>query len=98
MRLVFSSAIFPAEGTALKADIKAKRSDVAPLATLTTGNGGLTVVSTTTLDILMPATATRALKAGFVSMDVARTDTDPDEIFAFALTIPVQMPVTRAPT
>lgn len=95
-RLQFSTTtiMFPA-GCTLAAHVRATRSANTILATLTTANGGLTRVSDQEIEILISAAATAPMQAGTVVVDIVRTDVDPDEHLGIALTIPVQIPVTR---
>lgn len=87
-------ATFPV-GCALTAHVRAKVSDNAVLATLTTANGSLTRITDTVLEITIPAAATAALQVGSVVLDVVRTDLEPDRHLNFHLEIPVIKPVTR---
>jgi hypothetical protein len=84
-----------AAGCALAAQVRAKVSDSTVIATLTTGNGGLSRISDTVVEITIPAVATANLPAGSVVMDMVRTDLDPDRHLNFTLEIPVIQPVTR---
>ncbi len=86
--------IFPA-GCALTAQVRTKVSDSAVVATLSTGNGGLARVSDTVVEITIAPSATAALAAGSVFMDMVRTDLNPDRHLNFNLEIPVIRPVTR---
>ena len=90
-------ALFPS-GSAITAHVRAKVSDTAILATLTTANGGLVRVSDTLIEIVIAAAQTAAIKAGTVHMDMVRTDLTPDLHLGFNLEIPVVMPVTRGLT
>jgi len=87
-------ATFPV-GCVLTAQVRAKVSDNAVLATLTTANGGLTRISETVLEITIPAPATTTLQVGSVVLDVVRTDLEPDRHLNFHLEIPIIKPVTR---
>ncbi|MGO4917660.1 hypothetical protein [Pseudogemmobacter sp. W21_MBD1_M6] len=51
--------------------------------------------SDTSLDLVIPAAVTALMTAGSVTLDVVRTDVQPDLHLGFALDIPVMMPVTR---
>ena len=88
------SPVFP-EGCALTAHVRAKVSDSAIIATLTTANGGLARLSDTVIEIVIPREPTESLRVGTIIMDVVRTDVDPDLHLNFTLEIPVVRPVTR---
>lgn len=94
LQLEAGSAIFP-QGCALIAQLRARVSDSAVLATLTTGNGGLTRLSDTVVEITIPAMATSGLQGGSAVMDMVRTDLSPERHLNFTLEIPVVRPVTR---
>lgn len=86
--------LFPA-GCELVAHIRSKVSDSSPVATLSTGNGGLRRISDTIAEITIPPSATAGLAPGSVIMDMVRTDLSPDRHLNFTLEIPVIRPVTR---
>jgi hypothetical protein len=94
LQLEADSPIFP-EGCSLTAQVRAKVSASAAIATLTTANGGLALVSDTIVEITIPPAATADLPPGSVVMDLVRTDLDPDRHLNFTLEIPVIRPVTR---
>lgn len=94
LQIEAESPVFPA-GCALTAQVRSKVSDSAIIATLTTANGGLTRVSDTVIEIVIPPEPTANLKPGTVVMDVVRTDVHPDLHLNFTLEIPVVRPVTR---
>jgi len=94
LQIEAESPVFP-EGCALTAHVRAKISDSAIIATLTTANGGLARLSDTVIEIIIPPEPTESLRAGTVIMDVVRTDVDPDLHLNFTLEIPVVRPVTR---
>ena len=94
LQLEADSPVFPA-GCALAAQVRAKVSDSAVIATLTTANGGLTRISDTVVEIAIPPAETANLPPGSVVMDMVRTDLDPDRHLSFTLEIPVIRPVTR---
>jgi hypothetical protein len=94
LRIEADAPIFPA-GCALAAQVRAKVSDSAVIATLTTSSGGILRVSDTILDITIPAAATANLQPGSVFTDMVRTDVNPDQHLNFTLEIPVIRPVTR---
>jgi hypothetical protein len=94
LRLEAESSVFPA-GCALTAQVRAKVSDSAVIATLTTANGGLARISDTVVEVTIPPTATANLPPGSVVMDMVRTDLDPERHLSFTLEIPVIRPVTR---
>ncbi len=90
-------ALFPV-GAAITAHVRAKVSDTAILATLTTANGGIVRVSDYLAEVVIPAAQTLNFKPGTVHMDMVRTDLTPDRHLGFSLEIPVTMPVTRGLT
>lgn len=92
--LRWTSEMFP-NGTTLTAHVRAKREDEDIIATLTTANGGLVIVSTTELRIEMTVANTTAMSAGRVVLDIVRTDTNPDEHLGVWMQIPVRTPITR---
>ena len=94
LQLEADSAVFPA-GCALAAQVRAKVSDSAIIAALTTGNGGLARISDTVIEIVIPPAATASLPPGSVVMDMVRTDLEPDRHLNFTIEIPVVRPVTR---
>jgi hypothetical protein len=94
LQLEADSPVFPA-GCTLAAQVRAKVSDSAVIAILTTGNGGLARISDTVVEITIPSGATANLPAGSVVMDMVRTDLEPGRHLNFTLEIPVIRPVTR---
>lgn len=86
--------LFPA-GAAITAHVRAKVSDTAILATLTTANGGLVRISDQLVEVIIPPAQTVNFKAGSVHLDMVRTDLNPDQHLGFSLEIPVVLPVTR---
>jgi len=94
LQLEADSPVFP-EGCSLTAQVRARVSDSAVIATLTTANGGLLRISDTVVEITIPPAATANLPPGSVVMDMVRTDLEPDRHLSFTLEIPVVRPVTR---
>jgi hypothetical protein len=94
LQLEADSPVFPA-GCALTAQVRAKVSDSAVIATLTTANGGLARISDTVVEVTIPPAATANLPPGSVVMDMVRTDLEPDRHLNFTLEVPVIRPVTR---
>ena len=92
-----ASPVFP-PGCTLTAHVRSKVSESVIIAMLTTANGGLTRLSDTIVEIVIPPAATVSLAAGSVVMDVVRTDVHPDLHLNFTLEIPVIRPVTRGLT
>jgi hypothetical protein len=88
------SAPFP-DGVTLTAQVRVKRTDSAPLVTLTTGNGGIVRISDTEIDLVVSGVQSIAWPAGEVILDLVRTDLDPDRHLGIALRVPVMLPVTR---
>jgi hypothetical protein len=94
LRIETDTALFPV-GVVLLAQVRATPLDAAVLATLSTSDGSLIRQSDTLLDLVIPAAVTALMTAGSVTLDVVRTDVQPDLHLGFALDIPVMMPVTR---
>lgn len=94
LQIETNAPVFP-PGCSLVAQVRAKVSDSAVIATLTTANGGLTRIADAIVEIAIPPAATAALPAGSVVMDMVRTDLSPDRHLNFTLEIPVIRPVTR---
>ena len=94
LQLEADSPVFP-EGCSLTAHVRARVSDSAVIATLTTANSGLVRISDTVVEITIPPAATASLPPGSVVMDMVRTDLEPDRHLSFTLEIPVVRPVTR---
>lgn len=94
LQIEAESPVFPA-GCTLTAQVRSKISDAAIIATLSTANGGLTRVSDTVIEMVIPPEATVGLRPGTIVMDVIRTDVDPDLHLNFTLEIPIVQPVTR---
>ena len=94
LQLEADSPVFPA-GCTLAAQVRAKVSDSAVIANLTTINGGLARISDTIVEIAIPPAATANLSPGSVVMDMVRTDLEPERHLNFTLEIPVIRPVTR---
>lgn len=94
LQLEAESPVFP-EGCSLAADVRARVSDTAIIATLTTANGGLARISDNAIVVVIPPAATASLPPGSVVMDMVRTDLEPDQHLGFSLEIPVIRPVTR---
>lgn len=94
LQLEVDSPVFPL-GCRLAAQVRAKVSDGAVIATLTTANGGLVRMMDTIVEIAIPPAATASLSPGSVVMDLVRTDLEPDRHLNFTIEIPVIRPVTR---
>lgn len=94
LQLEADTPVFPS-GCSLTAHVRAKVSDSAVVATLTTANGGLLRIADTVVEIVIPAAATAGLGPGSVVMDMVRTDLEPGLHLNFTLEIPVIRPVTR---
>lgn len=84
-----------ADGAAFTAQVRAKLSAAAPIATLTSAAGELIRKSDTTLEIRIPPAITAQMQVGSVLVDVVRTDLTPPKHLSFFLEIPVSLPVTR---
>lgn len=90
------TVLFP-EGCALIAQVRKQTPDSAVLATMSTGNGGITRVSDTEITMALTATQTATLTTGYVTTDLVRSDTSPATFVGLAIDIPVLQPATRAP-
>lgn len=97
LRIELDAPLLPA-GATLVGHVRARPSAADLLATLTTENGGLTILTDYELEILIPGAATAALPAGRLALDIARTDLTPPRHLGFGLEIPVTIPVTRGLT
>lgn len=86
--------LFPV-GASFAGHLRAKVSAVAPVTTLTSGNGGVTRLTDRTLELVVPSAATADLSPGSAVLDLVRTDLTPPRHLAFMLEIPVVQPVTR---
>lgn len=95
LRLEASSPVFSASH-AYKAQFRVKPAATSALAEITTGSG-ITYVSPTALDFLIPAGATASFPLGEVWTDLVRTDVSPNLFMGFQFSIPVILPVTRSP-
>lgn len=101
LKIATTPGLFPA-GVELTGHVKAKRGDASPLAVLTTEGGQIVRVSDTEVDITIPGDVTGTFPVAAnaqgplatVTMDFVRTDTAEPEHLQFALTVPVQQPVT----
>mgnify|MGYP001765371542 CR=1 FL=1 len=92
-RFVSPVALFPSAAT-FTAQIRRTVADAEPLATLTTGNGGVVRVDDTTLDVIVAGATSAGWTAGSVVFDVVRSDGTAQHL-GFRVTVPVVMPVTR---
>ena len=86
--------LFPVEAR-LTGQLRAKVSDSAVAATLTTDNGGILRLSDRVVELVVPAADTSRLTPGSAVLDLVRTDLAPPRHLAFVLEIPVIRPVTR---
>lgn len=87
-------ALFPS-GATFTAQFRASRDSENILATLTTGNGGITRISDTEIELNVSATDTANMTVGKVMFDIVRTDVSPDAHLGFTVTVPVVRPITR---
>lgn len=87
-------SVFPL-GCELASQARRRVSDNAPLASLTTENGGLVRISDTILEIRIAASATAQMQVGSIFMDIVRTDVVPDLHLNISFELPVILPVTR---
>lgn len=92
-RFVSPVALFPASAS-FTAHVRRTIADADPLATLTTGNGGLVRVDDTTLEVVIAGSASTTWPAGSVVFDVVRTDGTQQHL-GFRVTVPVAAAVTR---
>lgn len=79
---------------AYKAHVRAKPSATERLAEVTSASG-ITFVSESAIDILIPANATASFPLGEVWIDMVRTDVTPNLYMGFQFSVPVIQPVTR---
>lgn len=92
-----ATALFPS-GCRLIAHVRGKRSAAQELCVLTTENGRITRLSDAEIAFQIPAAATATMAAlSSVQIDFVRVDQAEPEHLQITLTIPVEMPVTRAP-
>lgn len=97
LRVRSSEPAFPS-GVTLVGHVRSPLESATPLATLTTADGTITRVDNETVQLVIAgATSVSWTAYEAVLLDLVRTDTDPDQHLGFRLTIPVEMPVTRAP-
>lgn len=89
-------AMFPA-GSSYRAQIRAKASDTAHIAEMTTANGGIVRVSDTELRLVLTPAQTAAIPAyvATVVTSLVRSDVTPEEHFDFIADIDVWTPPTR---
>lgn len=86
--------IFPAS-VQLKAQVRLSETSCEVYAELTTANGGITRISNTEIEIVIPDTATAKMKPWtVVKLDLVRTDFTPPRHMRIGLGIPVAQPVT----
>lgn len=96
IRIGFRNSLVFDAGATFAMHVRAKAEDVNPIVELTTANGGVTMVDTTTLDIKIPATSAAIWPVGkTVVMDLVRTDGGSPEHLGLRLQVPVRNPVTR---
>ncbi len=84
---------FP-EGAKFTAQVRAD-AESAVLATLTSENGHIVRVDSSSLEIFMPGAMSATWSSGFVMLDIIRTDLPENIHLGFDLTIPVKRSITR---
>lgn len=94
LQIEAESDLFPL-GASFAGQLRTKVSAVAPVTTLTSGNGGVTRLTDRILELVVPSVATADLSPGSAVLDLVRTDLTPPRHLAFLLEIPVVQPVTR---
>lgn len=82
-------------GAQFTAQVRANANDEVALATLTTAAGNIIRVDSTSIEIVLPGTASVNWSAGKVVMDVIRTDLTQKVHLGFDLEIPVKRSITR---
>lgn len=96
IRIQFANSVTFEVGATFTMHVRAKAEDTNPIVVLTTANGGVTRVDSTTLDIKIPATSASLWPIGkTVVMDLVRTDGSSPEHLGLLLQVPVRNPVTR---
>jgi hypothetical protein len=94
LQLQAAADLFP-EAASFIGQLRRTVSDSVILATLSTENGGVLRQDIRTIEIVLAPTITTALTPGSVTLDLVRTDLDPDRHLGVLIEIPVAMPVTR---
>ena len=94
LQLQAAADLFP-EDARFTGQLRRTVSDSVILATLSTENGGLLRQDLRTIEIVLAPTITAGLSPGSVTLDLVRTDLDPDRHLGVLLEIPVVLPVTR---
>jgi hypothetical protein len=96
IRLSFANSpvTFPAEAT-FTSQVRRDPDVDDVLATLTTENGGITRVDSTTIDIRLPGAMSDGWPNRTAYIDVVRTDVTPKQHLGFELRVPVRRAITR---
>jgi len=94
LQLQAAADLFP-EDARFTGQLRRTVSDSVILATLSTENGGLLRQDLRTIEIVLAPTITAGLSPGSVTLDLVRTDLDPDRHLGVLIEIPVALPVTR---
>lgn len=95
-RLRFTVPMFPI-GCRLVAHVRATPRDPAPLAVLTTENGGLVIVDTFVVELAIAPEVSAALPPGTIVTSIVRIDIEPHAPLGITLRVPVVVPITRPP-
>jgi len=94
LQLQAAADLFP-EDARFTGQLRRTVSDSVILATVSTENGGLLRQDVRTIEIVLAPTITAGLSPGSVTLDLVRTDLDPDRHLGVLIEIPVALPVTR---
>lgn len=94
LRVNGEEPLFPA-GCRLRAQVRPFEGAQAIAGTLTTENGGITLVDDRTIDLVMPAALTGRIDNSRACFDLVRVDVDPEEWLGVALRLPVVVPITK---
>lgn len=78
-----------------KAHVRTTPASATVLAELLSGSG-ITFVSETKLNLIIPASATASFPLGEVWLDIVRMDVSPPQFLGFQFSVSVIMPVTRS--
>jgi len=94
LQLRAEADLFP-EVASFTGQLRRAVNDSVILATISTENGGVLRHDERTIEIVLAPNITAGLSPGSVTLDLVRTDLDPDRHLGVLLEIPVVLPVTR---
>ena len=94
LQLQAAADLFP-EDASFTGQLRRTVSDNVILASLSSENGGVLRQDLRTIEIVLAPNITAGLSPGSVTLDLVRTDLDPDRHLGVLIEIPVAMPVTR---